>query len=163
MSDPTQSTDQPTESEWMIRQTWLVAFDEPAAFSRFEEAGAGIVHHAREAGLWGLDVPRSLDGIGADLDSLASCLEEVAEMPADSSVTRDELAPCDSVVVAPARVSSRAQSKEHLAHGRARQGEEVGGESDPTDTRRTVSASGKTPPGRWAWSWRRCLRHALAR
>ncbi len=37
---------------------------------------------------------RSLQGIGADLDSLAACLEEVADTPTDSTVSRDELVLC---------------------------------------------------------------------
>ncbi len=82
------------ESERMIRHTWLAAFDEPVGLAQLEQVGAAIVHHAREAGLWGLDVPRSMAGIGADLDSLAACLEEVADTPAASTVTREDLAVC---------------------------------------------------------------------
>ncbi len=82
------------ESERMIRHTWLAAFDEPKVFALLEEIGAGIVHHAREAGLWGLDVPRSMAGIVADLESLALCLAEVADTPTASSVTADDLALC---------------------------------------------------------------------
>ncbi len=37
---------------------------------------------------------RSLAGIGADLESLAACLEEVAETSADSTVSHEELALC---------------------------------------------------------------------
>ncbi len=64
-SPPTPPPEPPApevESERMIRRTWLVAFDEPQAFAAFEAIGAGIVHHAREAGLWGLDLSGASKG-----------------------------------------------------------------------------------------------------
>jgi len=39
-------------------------------------------------------IPREVNAITADLDSLAGCLDEVAAEPADSEVSREDLMLC---------------------------------------------------------------------
>jgi hypothetical protein len=85
----------PLESDRMLRHTWLHGFDDPEPFAALDGLGAVIADYAREARAWSTDgVREPLGAIAADLDSLAACLVEVAEVPSDSRVSRGDLALC---------------------------------------------------------------------
>jgi hypothetical protein len=100
MSDQEQSIQPPPESDRMLRHTWIWQFEESDRISDFLDAlGDLVLEYAREGHAWGGSdewkiIPGSLNAIAEDLESLAACLEEVANEPAESSVTREDLVLC---------------------------------------------------------------------
>jgi hypothetical protein len=88
MSDP-QPSPPPLESERVLRHTWTRGFDEPEHVELLAQLGAVLADYARESNSWreGHDrgiVPDALAAIADDLDSLAGCLDEVAEDRAEA-------------------------------------------------------------------------------